>query len=656
MKIVSSKSTRGRSGGSGSSSRSGGQKAAPERSRASAPKTSAPKKSAPKKAAPAKKGGKGGTVFLVAVLVILLACVTGFVLAGRSAASSGKIYPNVSAGGVDLGGLTVEEAAAKLEEAGGNPYAGRTVTVRFAGVPDELVVTAEEAGLVDTPLSAAERVYEYGRGEGFISDTINYLTCLLRGTEVDSYVTKDIDEAAVRAKVDAVARSINTELMQNSLVVEDTRVTIIKGASGILVDTDKVYGLVAEALASGTETVEYLPETSDPKEIDLDDIWNMVHRDPVNAEFDENFSVIPSEDGVVFDRERAETLLSEAKTGDKVYINLYRVEPEVTTEALEATLFRDLLAGKSTVMTNIAVRSKNVELAAAEIDGLVLMPGEVFSFNGAVGQRTREKGYGEAIAYVNGESVPQVGGGVCQMSSTIYYACLYADLDIVYRTCHLYISSYVPYGMDATVSWPSPDFKFRNSTEYPLKLHTWREGQTIFCEIWGTRTDYSYDHIDMQYAVKEWIDPKNDYKADDSMAPGSAPVLKTSGSKGMICDTYKVKYDADGNVISRTWVDNSIYSPHNNVYLCAYADLPLYLTPEQLKKIDYVTPEPTPTPETTPEPTPEVTPTPETTPEPTPTPETTPDPTPTPETTPEVTPEPTPETTPEPTPETTPEP
>ena len=652
MKIVSLKSTRGRSG---SSSRSGGSRStAPERSRtpakSSAPKKTAKNSSAPKKTAPSKKGGKGGTIFLVAVLVILLACVTGFVLAGRSAASSGRIYPNVSAGGVDLGGLTVEEAAAKLDAAGGNPYAGKTVTVRFAGVPDELVVTSEEAGLVDTSLSAAERIYEYGRGEGFISDTINYLTCLLRGSTVDSYAVKAIDEAAVRAKVEETARGINTELMQNSLVVEDTRVTIIKGASGILVDTDKVYDLVAEAFASGAETVDYLPETSDPKEIDLDDIWDMVHREPVNAEFDENFSVIPSEEGVVFDRERAENLLASAKTGDKVYINLYHVKPEITTEDLEATLYRDLLAGKSTVMTNIAVRSKNVELAAAEIDGLVLLPGEVFSFNGAVGQRTRDKGYGEAIAYVNGESVPQVGGGVCQMSSTIYYACLYADLEIVYRTCHLYISSYVPYGMDATVSWPSPDFKFRNSTEYPIKLHTWREGQTIFCEIWGTRTDFSYDHIDMQYAVSEWLDPKDDFKADPSMAPGSAPVLKTTGSKGLICDTYKVKYDADGSVISRKWVDNSIYSPHNNVYLVAYADLPLYLTPEQLKKIDYVTPEPTPTPELPPDPTPEPTP------EPTPTPDVTPDPepTPTPETTPDVTPDPTP--TPDTTPEVTPEP
>ena len=572
MKIVSSKSTRG-----GSSSRSGGPKAAPERSKAPA-KTSAPKKSAPKKTA--KKGGYGGTIFLVAVLVILLACVTGFVLIGRSAASGGKIYPNVSAGGVELGGLTVEEAAAKLEEAGGNPYAGKTVTVRFAGVDDELVVTSEEAGLVDTSLEAAERIYEYGRGRDFISDTIDYLTCLLRGSKVDSYVSKTIDETAVRAKIDEVARGINTELMQNSLVIEDQRVTIIKGASGILVDTDKVYDLVADAFAKGRDSVDYAPETSDPKEIDLDDIWDMVTREPVNAEFDEQFNVIPSEEGVTFDRERAENVLANAKTGDKVYINLYRVEPEIKTEDLEATLYRDLLAGKSTVMTNLVVRSKNVELAAGKIDGLVLLPGEVFSFNGVVGQRTREGGYGEAIAYVNGESVPQVGGGVCQMSSTIYYACLYADLEIVYRTCHLYISSYVPYGMDATVSWPSPDFKFKNSTPYPIKLHTWRDGQTIHCEIWGTRTDFSYDHIDMQYAVSEWLDPKDDYKADPSMAPGSAPVLQTTGSKGLICDTYKVKYDADGNVISRTFVANSIYSPHNNVYLCAYADLPLYLTPE----------------------------------------------------------------------------
>jgi vancomycin resistance protein YoaR len=112
----------------------------------------------------------------------------------------------------------------------------------------------------------------------------------------------------------------------------------------------------------------------------------------------------------------------------------------------------------------------NIALAAKKIDGVILNPGEEFSYNGTVGQRTESAGFKKAGAYANGKVVQELGGGICQVSSTLYCAVLYANLEITDRTCHYFPVDYLPSGLDATVSWKSPDFKFKNNRDYPIKL------------------------------------------------------------------------------------------------------------------------------------------------------------------------------------------
>ena len=111
-------------------------------------------------------------------------------------------------------------------------------------------------------------------------------------------------------------------------------------------------------------------------------------------------------------------------------------------------------------MGGTAARVSNVKLASAAFDGTVLNSGDLFSYNETVGQRTEAKGYKAAPAYVQGETVDEIGGGVCQPSSTLYYACLLANMEITERYAHRYIPAYITRGMDATVSWGGPDYKF----------------------------------------------------------------------------------------------------------------------------------------------------------------------------------------------------
>ena len=141
--------------------------------------------------------------------------------------------------------------------------------------------------------------------------------------------------------------------------------------------------------------------------------------------------------------------------------------------------YQDVLGSCNTEIAGSQNRVSNIALAAKLFNGTVLMPGEEFSYNGVVGSRTSDKGFLPAPAYVSGESVQEIGGGVCQGSSTIYLATLRANLEIVERYNHGYIASYVPHGMDATVYYGVKDFRFRNDTPFPIKVTGSVSGRTL---------------------------------------------------------------------------------------------------------------------------------------------------------------------------------
>ena len=193
-------------------------------------------------------------------------------------------------------------------------------------------------------------------------------------------------------------------------------------------------------------------------------------------------------------------------------------------------------------------------------------PGETFDYNQTLGKRTKEAGYKAAGAYVNGETVNTVGGGICQVSSTIYYCALMADLEIVTRQNHSYPSSYIPLGMDATVSWGGPEFRFRNNTKYPIKIVASASGGNT------TVTIMSYDDRDyytkMEYEVLKRISYSTVYKdfpADNPQGYKNGKVLTTPYT-GYVVDTYRVKYDkATDKEISRTYEGRSSYKSRDKV-------------------------------------------------------------------------------------------
>ena len=209
------------------------------------------------------------------------------------------------------------------------------------------------------------------------------------------------------------------------------------------------------------------------------------------------------------------------------------VEPEIFGEEV---FFQDVLGSCDTPHTKDENRNHNLTLACAAIDGLILQPGETFSYNDTLGERTEARGYKRAGAYSGTALVQSFGGGICQGSSTLYYCTLIADLEIVHRVNHGYTVSYIPIGLDATVNWGKPDYQFRNNFHFPIKLTAKVEDGYVKMQILGT-------------------DEKDYYVEMESEA--------SYGADYIYAKSYKCKYDkATGELISRELEARSNYMAH----------------------------------------------------------------------------------------------
>ncbi|MCD8065956.1 MAG: VanW family protein [Oscillospiraceae bacterium] len=499
---------------------------------------------------------------------MLLALVIGCAAGAVAVRNIDTFYPKVTVDGIDIGGMSLTEAVAAVNDVY-SESADNSVTVLLP-MDNTLVVTAEDAGVAKSSAEIVRSAWDTMRGSNAAAGLISYLKCCFVGMDITTDDITEIDETAVRAMIENVVYEVNLALMNNDMTIGEDSIVVVKGASSITIDTDEVYALVRDAILSGSfGTIEY-DGVINGDELDLQTIYDTVCREPQDAEYDpETDSVTEHINGISFSIDEARSAWDAADYGDEVVIPLTITEPEVTTEYLESILFADLLSSKSTSLSGSSSnRISNVTLAAESCNNTVLMPGEQFDYNTTLGERTAENGYLEAGAYSNGETVMEYGGGICQVSSTIYYCALYANLTINSRTCHYFPVSYVPPGLDATVSWGGPEFRFTNNRDYPIRILSWVENGQVYVEIWGTDVDGSY--VEMTYGTEAVYD--GEY---------------TSVQVGYKAYTYRSVYDSSGTLLSRSLESSSYYHYHD-------ADI---AWPEE-------TAEPTATPEPTAEPTP----------------------------------------------------
>ena len=490
-----------------------------------------------------RKVFRHGSIALLRICLILLVL---FLFAGSLYAGldprDGRIADNVTIGGIDVGGMTMERAYRELKYAAEEVLERSTLWVdlpesRIPLEPQNTKVTLNcraavwDAWLVGR-LGNRDHAIPLGQylrlDEQYLRDRIDLYA--------DHYDTDLTAPSAWMAgprpdlEIENQSASNRPQTLELTMGLPTSRLDREDALAQILAVYDSAFVAASTTgyRVPGPFRVEILEEPEMP---DLQAIYDEYYIAPVDDSIDlNNHCVIPGAWGYHFDLNKAQTLVDQAGFGETVYIPMEFQEPEIYGDKV---YFRDILGHCETKHTDDENRNNNLRRACESMNGVVLQPGETFSYNDTLGPRTKENGYLRAGAYSGWELVLSYGGGICQGSSTLYCAALYADLEIVQRRNHGYKVGYLDAGLDATVNWGGPDFQFRNNTNFPVKIAAEVSDGMVKVSILGTEErDY---YIEMETEA-QW------------------------GSSTIYAKSFKCKYDKKtGELISRELEARSNY-------------------------------------------------------------------------------------------------
>ncbi len=542
-------------------------------------------KSFPKKAGEKGEGGKklsrGKLAAIIsgsAVMVIIIALVICAALVNNVK----TVYPGVYFNGVSLSGMTRDEVASQLKNSG---YGAGTIKAEVE-FPDGSVISVEgkDIGITDDAEKMADLAVEYGKDRGFVGNFLTYAKGLFSKTSLQEAVYEGADMSAVQAKTKSAVDEFNKKMSGGGYEIKEDKLVIIKGAGSVQADTGEVEKLLDEAIYESVSNLspvkkEYTVKGGEAKE-DIDAIYKNVHAEAANAVYNpDTKEVTPSVTGYDFDVAAAKQKYDAAQMGEEVVIDLKVTQPFVSGQSTEEVLFKDVLYTIDTpIQDGYPSKIHNISLACQAVNGKIVEPGALLSFNDSTGPITYAAGYQEGTAYVGGEVVPSVGGGVCQVSSTLYCCALYTDMEIVERYNHMFTVGYLPLGIDATIYWDSLDFVFRNNKEFPIKVEAYVvDDAYVRMTFYGTKTDDTYVEV---YSETISTTPYGRVEKEDPSIPAGTSKVESYGFVGYVVDTYKTIYNGDGTVIETEYVGRSEYSSKDTVVLVPVKQSTTAATPE----------------------------------------------------------------------------
>lgn len=404
-----------------------------------------------------------------------------------------NIYNGIYIKGIDVSGLSKEEAKDKI-----NMYISENIPeeIHFKSEDYETAISTAELNIKFDINEAVDIAYGMGRNGNIFENNWNIIQAKLLKINIEPIFT--IDEKELKNKLKEMSSNLPDKVIESSYYIENNNLIITKGKVGNVVNIDEMVSCIEEKindLSIQNDSLEIIKLTKHPSSIDIDKIYSEIHKDAKDAYYTQNpFTVYPSENGMDFDIsiEEVKSMLNEEK--EEYTIPLKVLYPNVTTNMIGTEAFPDLLSEFSTkYQASNKNRTTNLILAANKINGTVVMPGEIFSYNTVVGERTIAAGYKEAPIYVSGRVEDGLGGGICQITTTLYNAAVYANLEIVERSNHQFVPSYAGASRDATVVYGAIDFKFKNNRNYPIKIICSVSGGIANFQIFGLKTDDDYE-------------------------------------------------------------------------------------------------------------------------------------------------------------------
>ncbi|MCI5943882.1 MAG: VanW family protein [Eubacterium sp.] len=493
-------------------------------------------------------------------LVVFLLLVTAYLIA-CAVPQDGKNVSRVYINGVDVSGLGEKETAQKVQKDFTDRYSKLTITVR--ALEKDYPVHMFDSLSVDVD-KAVKEAASFAHGS-FLTRGAALIKAGIFKQEYTWNPQVTDNEALKKAIEDAGLMEINTTV-QTRYKLKEKELVFKKGVTGVSVDGDKLMAVITENVQKQDfQTVIESPMlTGTVKPVDMNSVYKKVYKKKKDATLDpkKDYKIVKSVHGVSFDVDKAKEALDSAAEGERISVPLIIDKPKITTDQMKKYLFRDTLGKCITNVGGTNARVSNVALAAKKINGTILLPGESFSYNDTVGERTAARGFQKAPAYLEGKTVQELGGGICQVSSTLYKAVLLSNLKIEEHHNHSYVSSYIGIGMDATVSWNGPDFQFSNNRDYPIKIIAEYSGGQVTCRIEGSNLDGS--SVEMTAETLQVKGCNTVYQEDSELEKGKTEVV-SSGHDGYVVQTYRKVYDKNGKLISSNKEAYCVYRTQDRV-------------------------------------------------------------------------------------------
>lgn len=421
-------------------------------------------------------------------------------------AETGTIPENIFISGQNVSGMTADEANQVVAD-----YLSRYGDVEFTLQAGEKSVTAdgEDIGLTAKNADVVTRALNYGK-EGNLVSRYKANKDMENGVKKDFAISLTADINTVKTYLDENSDELNIKAVNNGLKRENGSFTYVEGSSGVTVLTDQSAVLIADYISAQ---------------------WS-----GENATID---------------------LITEV------------TEPKGTREELAQV--QDVLGSFETdFSSSSSARKKNVRTGAEKLNGIVLYPGDTLSVYEAVSPFDAENGYALAPSYENGTTVDSYGGGICQVSTTLYNAVMRAELEIVTRSAHSMIVTYVEPSMDAAIAGTFKDLQFKNNQETPIYIEGYTNGGTLGFRIYGKETRPDNRKVTFESEVTSQTDPVREFVASQDLPVGT--IKKTQSSHtGYTARLWKI-VTVDGVEESRKVYNNSTYKASNEIYSVGLAN------------------------------------------------------------------------------------
>lgn len=510
----------------------------------------------------------------------------------------GKILPNVFVAGIDIGGMTQEEATNALRVSLSSSYSTQDLVVNLPG--DSLKLSPDQTGARLDVEAVVKKAYAYGRDGTDAENARTRKEAQTKHHAIALLPYLSLDLPYIYSAVEAFCDSYSIEMTPPTVRLEGTRpeyprkpenwdedkkgpykpnlegivhqnLVITLGTPNFILEPGALYDYILDAYSLHNMTVSYeAPALTAPEKVDLEKVFEQFCIVPQDAELDnKTFEVVPEIYGYGFDMETVAALLDSAAYGQTVTVPLDFIVPDITEEALVGHLFKDVLAEFTAVYngTADAARTKNLHLACEALNGYVIKAGETFSFNLALGPCTTNKGYQTAPTYV-GSTASTLGGGISQISSALYCGALQAGLQITQRHAHAYAVDYTLLGFDAAVTYGSQDLQFVNTTADPIRILVTTDGTKVTVQLLGTVEENAPAFTtELKNQVLAIYNPNTVYQPmhyDNQQGYADGHVLQ-QGISGYEIAAYVHTYDSNGALVSSTLVSTDSYAKRDHI-------------------------------------------------------------------------------------------